>query len=224
MARQMSADAAILSVEVCINQVDAWLARQEPTSEAGGAQTPPTIDNEHERLAALQQLGLADHRHRSFDDVAKQVAEAFGAPIALVSLISDEQQLMPGAEGLPPELNAARQIPREESVCGHVIATDEVVVAEDVTKDPRFTDNPLVLEKGIRFYAGAPLRTSSGLVLGSLCVIDMQPREFSDADRQRLQSMADELMVQLERRSVGPADKQSLPSPQGQRPREGVGS
>jgi GAF domain-containing protein len=114
---------------------------------------------------------------------------------------------MPGAQGLPPDLNASRQVPREESVCGHVVATDEVVVSEDVTKDPRFTNNPLVLEKGIRFYAGAPLRTSSGLALGSLCIIDMEPREFSDEDRVRLQQMADDLMAELERDSAKDAGK-----------------
>jgi len=76
-----------------------------------------------------------------------------------------------------------------------------VLVSEDVTEDPRFADDPLVLEKGIRFYAGAPLRTRSGLVVGSLSVIDTQPRQFSETDRQRLQTMADELMVDLERQS-----------------------
>ncbi|MBJ6126056.1 AI-2E family transporter [Microvirga splendida] len=197
MARQMSTDAAILSLELCVDQVNAWRAQQQTASD--GSALTATIDDEHERLAVLHQLGLAGGRRHSFDAIAKRVAEAFGAPIALVSMITDEQQLMPGAQGLPPDLDASRQVPREESVCGHVVATDEVIVSEDVTKDPRFTNNPLVLEKGIRFYAGAPLRTSSGLALGSLCVIDMQPREFSDADRVRLQEMADSLMAQLER-------------------------
>jgi GAF domain-containing protein len=82
-----------------------------------------------------------------------------------------------------------------------VVAEDDILVAEDVAKDDRFADNPLVLEKGIRFYAGAPLRNSSGLVLGSLCVIDTKPREFSESDRSRLQKMADELMADLERQS-----------------------
>jgi len=165
----------------------------------------------------MQHLGLAGRHHHSFDDVAKRVAEAFGAPIALVSMITDEQQLMPGAQGLPPDLNASRQIPREESVCGHVVASDEVVVSEDVTKDPRFTDNPLVLEKGIRFYAGAPLRTSAGLVLGSLCVIDMEPREFSEEERVRLQNMADDLMAELERNSEQHNGKTDSPHLSGQR-------
>jgi predicted PurR-regulated permease PerM/GAF domain-containing protein len=217
MARQMSADAATLSLEICMNLINGWLAHQESRSDTSGSQAPAVIDNEHERLAAMQSLGLAGARRRSFDEVAKRVAEAFGAPIALVSMVTDEQQLMPGAQGLPPDLNASRQVPREESVCGHVVASDEVVVSEDVTKDPRFADNPLVLEKGIRFYAGAPLRTSTGLALGSLCVIDMEPREFSDEDRVRLQQMADDLMAELERDSEKPEDDRDSTQLSGQR-------
>jgi GAF domain-containing protein len=159
---------------------------------------PPIPDNEQERLAALHELGLTSVHTPRFDEVAKRVAQVFGAPIGLVSLIDEEHQLWPGAAGLPPDLNATRQTSREESICGHVVASDEVLVAEDVTRDPRFSDNPLVLEKGIRFYAGAPLRTSSGLVLGSLCVIDTEPRQFSDDERKQLQEMADELMRQIE--------------------------
>ena len=104
------------------------------------------------------------------------------------------------------------------------MSTDEVVVSEDVTKDPRFTNNPLVLEKGIRFYAGAPLRTSTALALGSLCVIDMEPREFSDEDRIRLQQMADDLMAELERNSQMQND-QGAPAPtSGQRQKQDASS
>jgi GAF domain-containing protein len=84
-----------------------------------------------------------------------------------------------------------------------VVAVDEVLVIEDVTKDPRFAGNPLLLEKGIRFYAGAPLRTAAGLILGSLCVIDTKPRTFSEEESRTLQSMADELMARVEAGAPG---------------------
>lgn len=193
-ARQMSADAVVMSLETCVGQVGAWVSRQAPVTD----KAPPIPDNEQERLAALHELGLTSAHTPRFDEAAKRAAQVFGAPIGLVSLIDEEHQLWPGAAGLPPDLNATRQTSREESICGHVVASDEVLVAEDVTRDPRFSDNPLVLEKGIRFYAGAPLRTSSGLVLGSLCVIDTEPRQFSDDERRQLQEMADELMRQIE--------------------------
>ena len=73
-----------------------------------------------------------------------------------------------------------------------------MIVVEDVGRDQRFAHNPFLLEKGIRFYAGAPLRTLSGLVLGSLCVIDTKPRKFPKKDQKLLQVIADELMAKIE--------------------------
>jgi predicted PurR-regulated permease PerM/GAF domain-containing protein len=196
ITRQMGADAVMVSLDACVNQVDAWVSRET----AVGEKAPAVLDNEHERLAALRELGLTSARGNQFDAAAKRVAQAFNAPIALVSLMEDEHQPLPAAPGASPDSAAARQNPREESICGHVVAAEGVMVSEDVTKDDRFADNPLVLEKGIRFYAGAPVRTSAGLVVGSLCVIDTEPRQFSEADRHRLQEMADDLMAEIESR------------------------
>jgi GAF domain-containing protein len=206
MARQMLADAAFLSVEACTAQVEAWTA--QPPSGAGPAPVAP--DTEHERLEALQRLDLG-RRKKELDEAAREAAGAFGVPIGLVSLIDEEHQLMQGAAGLPPDLDAARRMPREASICGQVVAHEEVVVAEDVTEDPRFADNPLVLEKGIRFYAGAPLRTASGLVIGSLCIIDTNPRPFAEEERHRLQAMADALMARMELGGT-PAAEASAPA------------
>ena len=213
MSRQMSADAATVSLEACVDQVAAWISRQGaaqdpaqgPAPGAGAETIVSAIDNEHERLALLRELGLTTtaHNHR-FDETTSRVAQAFGAPLALVSLIDEEHQPAPEATA-PPD--GPRRAPREEPIFGHMAAADEVLVCEDVTKDPRFADNPLILEKGIRFYAGAPLRTSDGVVLGSLCVIDMEPRQFSEADREQLQVMADEVMAKLERTSGRGAEK-----------------
>jgi GAF domain-containing protein len=75
---------------------------------------------------------------------------------------------------------------------------DGIVVVEDVSRDPRFASNRLLLEKGVRFYAGAPLRTASGLVLGSLCVVDSKLRKFSKKEQKLLQVIADELMAKIE--------------------------
>jgi len=161
-------------------------------------QAPSIPENEQARLAALHELGLSSAKGEHFDEVAAKVAAAFDAPIALVSFIDDEHQLWPGATGLPEALNTARQAARETSICGHVVSADSVLVVDDVTKDPRFADNPFLLENGIRFYAGAPLRTASGFVVGSLCVIDTKPRTFSPEDKKLLQIIADELMVKVE--------------------------
>ena len=192
LAKQMAADAAFTSLEACIDRVDAWVSRA-PSSAGAPSVHPGT---EQEQLEALHDLGLASASGRRFDEVSRKVAQAFGAPIALVSLGNEGGH--PGDEAVDPHVTGQ---PAHESLDAHVVAANEVLVSEDVTEDPRFADDPLVLEKGIRFYAGAPLRTRSGLVVGSLSVIDTQPRQFSETDRQRLQTMADELMVDLERQS-----------------------
>ncbi|PVE23774.1 phytochrome sensor protein [Microvirga sp. KLBC 81] len=209
LKKQIAADAVFVSLEACVDQVDAWVCRA--TSPGG---TPPVLpDTEQEQLAALHDLGLASARHRRFDEVSRTVAQAFDAPIALVSFVDEVDRPLPDASGTPQELQAAGRPPHEESLDARVIAANEVLVSEDVTEDPRFADDPLVLEKGIRFYAGAPLRTSSGLVIGSLCVIDTRPREFAESDRRHLQEIADELMAQIERRpadGMGPTQSEGI--------------
>ena len=87
---------------------------------------------------------------------------------------------------------------RETSICGHVVALGDMVVVEDVAKDSRFANNPFLIEKGIRFYAGAPLKTKAGFTVGSLCVIDAKPRAFGQKDRALLQKIADDLMGKVE--------------------------
>ncbi len=178
-------------------QIGAWL--EDAALVTTSPMKEPIIpENEQERLNALRELGLTSAKGQHFDGVAAKLAEAFSVPIALVSLIDESSQLWPGAAGLPAELDASRQAPRSTSICGHVVASEEILVVEDVAKDEKFANNPFLLEKGIRFYAGAPLRTSSGFVLGSLCVIDTKPRTFSAKDCKLLQIIADELMSQVE--------------------------
>jgi predicted PurR-regulated permease PerM/GAF domain-containing protein len=208
LKKQMAADAVFASLEACVDQVDVWVCR--PTSPG---EPPPVLpDTEREQLAMLHGLGLAAAKDRQFDEVSRKVAQAFDTPIALVSFVDEIHQTQPDATDLHQGMPAAGRTAHEESLDARVIAANDVLVSEDVTEDPRFADDPLVLEKGIRFYAGAPLRASSGLVIGSLCVIDTRPREFPDADRRRLQQMADELMAEIERHSTDGTGKARLDS------------
>jgi predicted PurR-regulated permease PerM/GAF domain-containing protein len=207
LARQMAADAVFASLDACVNQVEAWISR--PTSPAGIRHVLP--DTEQDRVAALRDLGLAAARDRRFDEVSRAVAQAFGVPIALVSLADEVRH--PRREAPDTTLDPHAEPPAHESLNAHVLAAGEVLVAEDVTEDERFAEDPLVLEKGIRFYAAAPLRTSSGVVVGALSVIDTRPREFREADRLRLQKRADELMADIERRAMVNAASASAKAP-----------
>ncbi len=190
----MEADAVVFSVEAAAAQIDAWVSPHisDPMQPA------PIPENEQGRIAAVRSLGFVTGESRHFDEVAAKVAAAFVTPIALVTLVDEHHQHWPGAVGLPPKLDACRIDARETSICGHVVASNDLLVVEDATKDPRFANNPFLIENGIRFYAGVPLRTSSGVAIGSLCVIDTKPRSFNDQDRKVLRKIADDLMVKVE--------------------------
>ena len=159
----------------------------------------PVPPNEEQRLAALKRLDVLDTpREEAYDRYTARLKEAFDVPIALVSLVDDARQWWKSAQGLPEPLDRAREAPRETSICGHVVAVDETLVVEDVLRDERFAGNPFLREHGIRFYAGAPLRTRDGMPVGSLCVLDVKPRRVTSTERRLLQVVADDVMRDMQ--------------------------
>lgn len=189
------ADAAVSTVSDAVRHVEEMTGKADMP-----AMVPPALPaNEQERLEALYDSGALDARRQGkFDEVARKLAGAFDVPIALVSLIDENAQLWRGASGLPEDLEKTRKGTRETSICGHVIASAASLVVQDTMRDPRFAGNPFLREHGIRFYAGAPLKTSSGHVIGTLCILDRKPRSIGDRDLKLLQVIADELMAELE--------------------------
>ncbi len=143
--------------------------------------------DEEGRVAALEASGVLDTApEERFDRYTRLVRRLFDVPIALVSLVDRNRQWFKSADGLK-----ARQTPRDISFCGHAILDDEVLVVGDATGDERFNDNPLVLgDPNIRFYAGCPLKSPDGFRLGTLCIIDKTPREFSREDEEALRDVA----------------------------------
>ena len=153
-----------------------------------------TIDDEERRLATLGRYGVLDTpAEQAFDDLTRLAAQVLGAPIALVSLIDRDRQWFKSRVGVE-----VCSTPRDMAFCDHAIRHREVMVVEDASRDPRFATNPLVVgEPFIRFYAGAPLLTDEGFALGTLCVIDHQPRVFGPAQRETLALLARQVMAQL---------------------------
>jgi diguanylate cyclase (GGDEF)-like protein len=149
--------------------------------------SPQIPDDEQVRLSQLRALAILDTPpEERFDRVARMAKRLFGVPIALVSLVDENRQWFKSCFGLD-----ASETDRRISFCGHAILNKGALVIHDATQDDRFFDNPLVTgDPHIRFYAGQPLRTLSGHGLGTLCIIDRTPREFSDEDIAMLADLA----------------------------------
>jgi len=157
------------------------------------------------RMAALDRYDVLDTPpEESFDRITRLVAEWLDVPIALVTLIDDKRQWFKaclGVDFLETDL--------EQSFCVHNMDEDVLMVVEDATADPWFADNPLVTgEPGIRFYAGAPLVSPDGYVLGSLCAIDTRPRVAADMKLEVLRDLASLVVDELELRVKNEALKE----------------
>ena len=155
----------------------------------------PVPADEAQRLATLRSLRILDTpRDPAIDRLVEMAAQLVDVPMALVSLIDDKRQWFKSNIGVP-----VCETSRDVAFCAHAIMSDEVMVVEDATLDPRFAANPLVTgELGLRFYAGAPLVERGGARLGTLCLLDRRPRTLTPLQRRRLVELAALVRDQLE--------------------------
>lgn len=155
---------------------------------------------EADRLAELKRLAILDSsEEQAFDDITRMAASLCGTPIALITLVDDQRQWFKSRVGLQ-----ATETPREMAFCAHAIQTpDAPFVVRDASKDARFVANPLVTgDPNIRFYAGAPLVSSNGQALGTVCVIDRTPRDVTPEQLEQLRFMAQQVIALLEARAA----------------------
>ncbi len=151
--------------------------------------TEPTPISESARLGHLYALDLLDGpADERFDRITRVASRALRIPIALVSLVDADRQWFCSAQGL-----SATETPRGDAFCSHAIADDApTMIVENALEDPRFAENPLVLnDPNIRFYAGAPIASPGGPLVGTLCIIDTAPRKLLLADIEVLRDLAD---------------------------------
>lgn len=168
----------------------------------------PLPEDETARLARLRALAILDSEAEPiFDTLAQMASQLCNTPIALVSLVDGDRQWFKANVGLP----GVTQSPREVAFCAHAIHSDAVMTVPDATDDPRFRGNPLVLgDPGIRFYAGAPLTLSDGYRVGTLCVIDRQPRALDPHQQAMLQQLASAAVQAMEMRVRGLVAQEDL--------------
>lgn len=152
-------------------------------------------ENDKQRLKTLHDYRVLDtESERCFDEITELVADICKTPVALISLVDEKRQWFKSRVGM-----SCRESSREISFCGHAILQDELMVVADALHDPRFADNPFVHDNPpLRFYAGAPLKTSAGHNIGTLCVIDHVPRTLSVDQQKALSILASQVVMQLE--------------------------
>jgi len=153
-------------------------------------------DNDPERLAALGRYHLLDTpAERVFDNMTDLAAATFQAPVALISLVGAETVFFKATTGV----GKVRCADRGESLCALAILSPEPLVYENTLEDPVVADS-VPVKQGVRFYAGAPLSTPDGYLIGTLCVAGFEPRSFSPQDRLVLEALARVVMEQMDLR------------------------
>lgn len=167
------------------------MAVVEPT----GRSTTDVGGRESDRLAALGQLDLLEApRDHGIERVVRLIKNVFSIDIGIVSLMDAHRQWYMACSGL-----SAEEMPREDTFCQYVVASEKPVIVHDTTKDPRFSQHPAVTgEEHIRFYAGVPLKTRDGHTIGTVCAIDRTPRAFADRELDVLTELAGVAMDRIE--------------------------
>jgi PAS domain S-box len=155
-------------------------------------------ENDSERLIVLKRYRIMDTpSEASFDNIAKLCTKIFNTPISLVSLVDVDRVFFKANVGMGKAVEANRG----KSLCALAVLNPEITVFEDALKEPCLMANPNVVGNfGLRFYAGAPLITHDGFLIGTLCIIDQKPREFTALEREILAGMATSVMDQIELR------------------------
>lgn len=157
---------------------------------------PPKPFNEKERLRELNRFSILDSAPEpEFDELVELASRICKAPISMISLVDEDRQWFKSKIGLSTD-----QTDRNISFCGHAILNNDVMVVADTTSDQRFSDNPFVTETpSIRFYAGAPI-VSNGHTLGTICILDVVPRNISEEEIRTLKILAGQVKKLLELR------------------------
>ncbi len=154
------------------------------------------------RLAALHAIALLDTpTEESFDRLSRLAARFVKAPVALVSLVDANRQFFKSCFGVPEPYRSRRETPLSHSFCQHNRVAGQPLIIEDARTNPLFKDNLAIRDLNVIAYLGIPLATSDGYVLGSFCVIDTQPRQWTDEEITIVQDLAMAVMTEIQLRT-----------------------
>ena len=184
------------------HRVSAGVRRSSRTrrqTRRGAELSFPIPSNEPQRLAAVRALDiLYSPPEIAYDEIGELAAQICQCPVAFVSFMDDDRQWFKSRYGLPPGYTECL---REVSLCATTICGAELVVAPDLRKDARFNQSQLVTgDPHLQFYCGMPLITEEGYALGTLCVVDFEPRQLAFEKAQSLRRLSRQVLSQLELR------------------------
>ena len=166
--------------------------RQRSEGESTAVRAP-------ERLRELHRSLLLDSPpEESFDRLTRLTSSVLNVPVALVSLVDSDRQFFKSCLGLPQPWAAQRQTPLSHSFCQHVVESRQALVVSDAREHPLLRNNPAIRDLGIIAYAGAPLISPNGQVLGTLCAIDHQPRHWTTEQVEILSNLAGSVLSEIQ--------------------------
>ncbi|MFB7738735.1 GAF domain-containing protein [Streptomyces sp. NPDC056112] len=189
----------------------------DPPRPAGRLLLTPEDKDAPARTERLRRLGLGERPEPALDAFADRLAAFTRAPYAMVNFLDEEGQFFAGLHrperdvltvdsvdtgGDGSRREVGRRLARDHGFCPHVVVRRKALVLEDVSDYPRFAGNPIVDEFGIRSYLGAPLIDSTQMVLGTVCVVDVEPRPWGREGLRTIKAAAAELAPRLERRET----------------------
>lgn len=176
-------------------------------NESVGHIFTPADEDAPIRAARLRELGLGEHAEPEFDEFARMLASSTKSPLAMVNFISEDHQYLAGMHApallgteAPPD-DSVRTASMDKGLCPHVVARKLPLVLDDVCDYPRFVGNPYIDEFGIRSYVGAPLIDKTGTALGTICIVDMEPRPWGRPGLEFIKAKAAEIMEIINKRS-----------------------
>jgi GAF domain-containing protein len=168
----------------------------------------PVDEEAPRRVVRLRELGLGERPEPEFDDFARMLATSTNAPLAMVNFVSEDRQYFAGLHApamVGPGVVAAADDParvmtKQQGWCPHVVVRRLPLVLDDVCDYPRFAGNPVVDEFGIRSYLGAPLIDRTGTTLGTICIVDLEPRPWGRPGLEFIKAKAAEMVDMIHER------------------------
>ena len=171
------------------------------SSSAVSAVNVMSLLKDPDRLATLDQVELLDTpAEQAFDRLTQLASKIIGVPVSLVSLVDADRQFFKSFVGLPDPWASKRETPLSHSFCQYVAATNEPLIVTDAREDSVLKDNLAIPDLDVVGYLGMPLTLSNGVSLGSFCVIDDKPHNWTEQEIEIVRELAQSVMVEIELR------------------------